>query len=51
VEASEETSFGSLLAELDSMEQGLKTDFDDFSVADGDELTEAADEEELPRHS
>lgn len=55
MEASEETSFGSLLAELDSMEQGLKTDFDDFSVsaldeADGDELTEAADEEELPRH-
>ena len=50
VEASEETSFGSLLAELDSMEQGLKTDFDDFSVADGDELAEAADEEELPRH-
>ena len=56
VEASEETSFGSLLAELDSMEQGLKTDFDDFSAqaldeTDGDELTEAADEEELPRHS
>ncbi len=27
---SEEKSFGSLLAELDSMEQGLKTDFDDL---------------------
>ena len=55
VEASEETSFSSLLAELDSMEQGLKTDFDDFSAAaldeaEGEELTEATDEEGLPRH-
>ncbi len=29
-EAREQTSFRSLLAELDSMEQGLKTDFDDL---------------------
>ncbi|MCG4453497.1 MULTISPECIES: SMC-Scp complex subunit ScpB [unclassified Pseudomonas] len=52
VEAGEETSFSSLLAELDSMEQGLKTDFDDFSAPapeedQGDELTEAADKETL----
>ncbi len=52
VEAGEETSFSSLLAELDSMEQGLKTDFDDFSTPSleedqGDELTEAADKETL----
>jgi segregation and condensation protein B len=51
VEASEETSFGSLLAELDSMEQGLKTDFDDFSASAldeaDDELTETTDEDEL----
>ena len=53
VEASEETSFSSLLAELDSMEQGLKTDFDDFSAVDelgGEELTEATDEQEQPGH-
>lgn len=38
-EPREETSFRSLLAELDSMEQGLKTDFDDLRLADeaGDE--------------
>jgi segregation and condensation protein B len=30
----EETSFSSLLAELDSMEQGLKTDFDDLAEMD-----------------
>ena len=29
-----ETSFRSLLAELDSMEQGLKTDFDDLALAE-----------------
>jgi len=50
-EPREETSFSSLLAELDSMEQGLKTDFDDLLVeAEGGELTEASDEEGLPRH-
>lgn len=32
--AREETSFRSLLAELDQMEQGLKTDFDDLVDAD-----------------
>lgn len=46
--AREETSFSSLLAELDSMEQGLKTDFADLAKlalddADGDELIEATD--------
>jgi len=54
VAASEETSFSSLLAELDSMEQGLKTDFDDFSVLavdeTGGELAESADEQTLPHH-
>lgn len=30
-EAPEETSFGSLLAELDAMEEGLKSDFDDLA--------------------
>lgn len=35
-QAKAETSFGSLLAELDAMEQGLKTDFDDLARA-GDE--------------
>ncbi|MDX1299465.1 MAG: SMC-Scp complex subunit ScpB, partial [Pseudomonas sp.] len=38
--AGEETSFSSLLAELDSMEQGLKTDFDDLPEQ-GDEHAEA----------
>ncbi len=33
----EQTSFRSLLAELDSMETGLKTDFDDLIEAAGDE--------------
>ncbi|TBU83797.1 SMC-Scp complex subunit ScpB [Phytopseudomonas dryadis] len=32
-EPDRETSFGSLLAELDAMEQGLKTDFDDLDEA------------------
>ena len=51
-EPREETSFSSLLAELDSMEQGLKTDFDDLMAeAEGDELTEATDEDGLSRHS
>jgi segregation and condensation protein B len=35
-EPREETSFSSLLAELDSMEQGLKTDFDDLSEPEPD---------------
>lgn len=52
-EAREETSFSSLLAELDSMEQGLKTDFDDLpEQADesdtADVPSEALDEEQLP---
>lgn len=56
VEASEQTSFSSLLAELDSMEQGLKTDFDDLpesaddDQAEGEDLHEPADEGQLPRH-
>ena len=40
VEAREQTSFRSLLAELDGMEQGLKTDFDDLlepAVPDADD--------------
>ncbi len=47
----EETSFHTLLAELDSMEQGLKTDFDDLLDAPLDPLDEEgpADEPE-PRH-
>jgi segregation and condensation protein B len=52
VEASEETSFSSLLAELDSMEQGLKTDFDDLpeqddELDDADESRETLDKEQL----
>lgn len=52
-EAGEETSFSSLLAELDSMEQGLKTDFDDLLEQDAerddaDELHESLDKEQLP---
>jgi segregation and condensation protein B len=45
-EAGEETSFSSLLAELDSMEQGLKTDFDDLPEQD-DELDDADDAHEI----
>ncbi|KRW62207.1 SMC-Scp complex subunit ScpB [Pseudomonas sp. TTU2014-080ASC] len=37
IEVSEETSFSSLLAELDSMEVGLKTDFDDLAVWPGEQ--------------
>ncbi|PZR42458.1 MAG: SMC-Scp complex subunit ScpB, partial [Ectopseudomonas oleovorans] len=40
-EPREETSFRSLLAELDTMEQGLKTDFDDLRLADEDEAGES----------
>ncbi|MFZ6046405.1 SMC-Scp complex subunit ScpB [Pseudomonas sp. CR3202] len=47
-EPREETSFRSLLAELDSMEEGLKTDFDDLLLASVDEpeavATEGGDE-------
>jgi segregation and condensation protein B len=35
-EPREETSFRSLLVELDQMEQGLKTDFDDLALAEGE---------------
>ncbi|SEE44714.1 SMC-Scp complex subunit ScpB [Pseudomonas anguilliseptica] len=53
VEVSEETSFSSLLAELDSMEQGLKTDFDDLPEqdderGDADEPHATLDKEQLP---
>ncbi len=48
-EPKEETSFHTLLAELDSMEQGLKTDFDDLLEAPLAPLDEAQDEDE-PRH-
>jgi len=58
-EVSEETSFSSLLAELDSMEQGLKTDFDDLTVlddsadavADADADVEQSSEAALPPQS
>ena len=53
VEVGEETSFSSLLAELDSMEQGLKTDFDDLPEQDderddAEEPHETLDKEQLP---
>ena len=50
-EPREETSFRSLLAELDSMEQGLKTDFSDLPAsAESDDECEtlAEDADELP---
>jgi segregation and condensation protein B len=52
-EAGEETSFSSLLAELDSMEQGLKIDFDDLpepedELDDADEPHETLDKEQQP---
>lgn len=53
VEPRDETSFSSLLAELDSMEQGLKIDFDDLAdteTGQGDQHEETlADEEEATR--
>ncbi|MGE8497796.1 MAG: SMC-Scp complex subunit ScpB [Pseudomonas sp.] len=54
-EPREETSFSSLLAELDSMEHGLKTDFDDLpeqadEIDAADEQGEPLDEEPLPGH-
>ena len=45
-EPREETSFRSLLAELDDMEQGLKTDFDDLRLAE-EEADEAADSDSV----
>ncbi len=45
-EPREETSFRSLLAELDQMEQGLKTDFDDLSE-EADEIDESQAQDEL----
>ena len=44
--AREETSFSSLLSELDSMEQGLKTDFDDLPEPALDALEEAEPQEQ-----
>ena len=50
-EPREETSFSSLLAELDSMEQGLKTDFDDLDEADPEAVTvEQADDADGAHH-
>ncbi|MBZ9664941.1 SMC-Scp complex subunit ScpB [Pseudomonas sp. LMG 31766] len=43
-EPREETSFRSLLAELDDMEQGLKTDFDDLHLVE-DEEDEAVEDD------
>jgi segregation and condensation protein B len=43
-EPREETSFRSLLAELDDMEQGLKTDFDDLRLVE-DEEDEAVEDD------
>ncbi|WP_422582735.1 SMC-Scp complex subunit ScpB [Pseudomonas sp.] len=53
VEVGEETSFSSLLAELDSMELGLKTDFDDLpeqddELDDADAAHETLDKQQLP---
>ncbi|WP_417662494.1 SMC-Scp complex subunit ScpB [Pseudomonas sp.] len=39
----EETSFSSLLAELDNMEQGLKIDFDDLELSPDDEPSETSE--------
>ena len=49
-EPREETSFRSLLAELDSMEEGLKTDFDDLRQAEEESTVDAplADLEDDP---
>ncbi|MBF7729507.1 SMC-Scp complex subunit ScpB [Pseudomonas sp. N040] len=48
----EELNFRSLLAELDTMEEGLKTDFDDLPVADEDAAPAAEDApvEGAPEH-
>ncbi|VXC62470.1 Segregation and condensation protein B [Pseudomonas sp. 8Z] len=47
-EPREETSFRSLLAELDSMEEGLKTDFDD--LRQGEEVAAADREDDETLH-
>ena len=50
--ARDETSFHSLLVELDSMEKGLKIDFDDLLVEEpdaGSELEDAPHDDEDPR--
>ncbi|GAB3474051.1 SMC-Scp complex subunit ScpB [Azotobacter salinestris] len=43
-EPAEQTSFRTLLAELDSMEQGLKTDFDDLPEDGAEGVERAADD-------
>ncbi|MDV7213826.1 SMC-Scp complex subunit ScpB [Azotobacter beijerinckii] len=43
-EPAEQVSFRSLLAELDSMEQGLKTDFDDLPEPEGEDPGDAGRE-------
>ncbi|WP_349616730.1 SMC-Scp complex subunit ScpB [Azotobacter salinestris] len=43
-EPAEQTSFRTLLAELDSMEQGLKTDFDDLPESGAEGVERAADD-------
>ena len=45
----EETSFHSLLVELDSMEEGLKTDFEDLLDEPSSPAEEAESVEDLPR--
>lgn len=45
----EETSFHSLLVELDSMEEGLKTDFEDLLDEPSPPVEEAESVEDLPR--
>jgi segregation and condensation protein B len=45
----EETSFHSLLVELDSMEEGLKTDFEDLLDEPSPPAEEAESVEDLPR--
>ncbi|HEY1027265.1 MAG TPA: SMC-Scp complex subunit ScpB [Pseudomonas sp.] len=52
-EPREETSFRSLLAELDNMEQGLKTDFDDLRLPDSEDeaVADTADaDDDEPLH-
>jgi len=46
-EPREETSFRSLLAELDTMEQGLKTDFDDLRNDMPQEVVAELDSDEV----
>ena len=51
VQPREEKSFRSLLAELDAMEQGLKTDFDDQRLSDeaGTEISDDAQKQDHPQ--